>query len=78
MKKKLTVITDSNHKVLATQEGHGDLPDPATGIVFSISAGAGQSAHTIEYDMPELRSPADIQDFHAKLSEHLNAAHRKA
>ncbi|MGO8830741.1 MAG: hypothetical protein ACLQT5_15995 [Steroidobacteraceae bacterium] len=78
MKKKLTVISDENHKVLATQEGHGNLPDPGSGIVFSIRAGAGQSAHRIEYDVPELRSAADVQDFHVKLSQHLKAAHKKA
>lgn len=78
MKKKLTVITDENHKVLATQEGHGNLPAPGSGIVFSIGTGAGQSAHKIEYDVPELRSAADVQDFHAKLGQHLKAAHKKA
>ena len=73
MKNKLTVITDADGKIVATQVGHGDTPDVASGISFSIVAGPGQAVHKIKYDIPELRSPSDLEEFHKKLEHHLKA-----
>jgi hypothetical protein len=78
MKKKLTAITNADGKIVATQVGHGDTADVASGLSFSIVAGPGQTVHKIEYDMPELRSPADLDEFHKKLEHHLKAHHKTA
>lgn len=69
---KLTVITEANGKVTATQVGHGHVKDPASGIVGGIVAGPGQKLHKIEFHVPELNSADDIDAFHQKLMEHLS------
>jgi hypothetical protein len=71
MKRKLTVITDAQGKVLVTQEGHEFSRHPQSGILSGIVAGPGQNAHKIEYDVPELRTSADVEKFHKELSDHL-------
>ena len=71
MKKKLTVITDAGGKVLGTQEGHGDVPDPKSGILVALVADEGQRAQKIEYDLPEFHSAADLTRFHQQLTAHL-------
>ncbi len=77
MKKKLTVITDERGQVVATQVGHGDTRDPQSGIQGSLVPGPRQQLHKIEYDVPELRSSKDIDEFHKKLSEHIKASTKK-
>ena len=74
MKRKLTIITDGNGNVVATQVGHGDVVDPQSGILGSLVAGPGQHAHKIEFDVPDLRSTAEISDFHKNLGAHLKAS----
>jgi hypothetical protein len=74
MKKKITVITDTSGKVLGTQEGHGEVPDPRGGILLALVAAEGQRAHQIEYDVPEFHSAADLSTFHLQLAAHLKAA----
>jgi hypothetical protein len=71
MKRKLTVITDAQGKVLVTQEGHGFSRHPESGILVGIVVGPGQDAHKIEYDVPEMRTSADVEKFHKALSDHL-------
>lgn len=71
MKKKLTVITDANGKVLGTQTGHGDQRDSKSGIVISLVAGDGQRLHRIEYEVPAFHSPSDVQKFHQRLAQHI-------
>jgi hypothetical protein len=71
MRQKLTVITDSEGKVLVTQLGHGDIRDPKSGIIGGVVAGPGQQTHKIEYEVPQLTARADIEEFHKKLADHL-------
>jgi hypothetical protein len=72
MKQKLTVITDSKGKVVATQIGHGDVRDPHSGIAGGIVAGPGQNIHKIEFDVPQMTTRADVEAFHKKVAEHLS------
>jgi hypothetical protein len=72
MRHKLTVITDSEGKVLVTQLGHGDVRDPKSGILGSIVAGPGQTLHKIEFDVPQMTARADVEAFHKKLADHLS------
>jgi hypothetical protein len=74
MTQKLTVITNHQGKVIATQLGHGDHRDPQSGIRGGIVAGPGQSIHKIEFDIPQLFAPADIDAFHDTLTEHLSTS----
>jgi len=64
---KLTVITDSNGKVIGTapQDTAQDQP------VVRLVAGAGQKAHEIELpaDLTEMES---AEDLHAALERHLS------
>ena len=71
MRRKLTVITGENGRVIATQTGHGDLPHPVSGISVQVVAGPGQREHKIEFDVPALSSSADIDAFHERLRAHL-------
>lgn len=68
---KITVIVDENGRVVGTQQGHGGIADPTTGIVASLTAGPGQQLHEIEYDTPRLKSAADVSKFHEQLEKHL-------
>jgi hypothetical protein len=70
-KSKVTVVVDENGRVIGTQQGHGGIADPTTGIVASLSAGPHQQLHEIEYDVPRLRSGADVTKFHEQLEKHL-------
>jgi len=67
---KLTVITDEHGDVVGTQASDG-APDPATGATASLVAGPGQTLHKIEFEIPQLSSGADIDDFHRRLTEYL-------
>ena len=71
MKRKLTVITDAKGNVLVTQVGHGDVRNPQSGILGGVVAGPGQHAHEIEYDVPDLHTPSDVDRFHKSLGNHL-------
>jgi len=73
MKQKITVITDSKGKVVATQIGHGEIRDPKSGILGGIVAGPGQKIHKIEFDVPQMSTHADVDAFHQKLADHLSA-----
>jgi hypothetical protein len=77
MKRKMTVVTDKNGKVLVTQVGHGDMRDPQSGLLVAVVAGPGQQIHKIEYDVPDVRSSSDIVEFHKKLGEHVATEQKK-
>jgi hypothetical protein len=68
---RLTVVVDETGRVVGTQPGHGGIADPTTGIVAWLSAGPGQQLHEIEYDVPRLKSGADVAKFHKQLEKHL-------
>jgi hypothetical protein len=68
---KLTVVTDDKGLVVGTQLGHGDIPDPATGIRAALAAGPGQVLHKIDVELPQLRSRADVEHFHEELRTNL-------
>jgi hypothetical protein len=68
MIRSLTVITDETGEVIGAQIGQG-APDPTTGAVTTVVAGPGQTLHTIDYDVPRLDTPEDIENFHRKLTE---------
>ncbi len=72
-KTKLTVVVDESGRVVATHLGHGDLPDPATGIVASLTAGPGQRVHKIEFDVPRITSAAGVEAFHEQIENHLRS-----
>jgi hypothetical protein len=72
-KTKLTVVVGEDGRVVATHHGHGDVADPATGIVASLTAGPGQRVHKIEFDVPRITSSADIASFHEQLEKHLRS-----
>ena len=66
-KTKLTVVVAEDGSIVATHHGHGDVADPATGIVASLTAGPGQKVHKIEFDVPRINSSEDIARFHEQL-----------
>jgi hypothetical protein len=69
--RKITVVTDENGRVVATQLGHGDVPDAMSGVVVSLAAGPGQRLHKIEFEVPQLGSRGDVESFHEQLGKHL-------
>ena len=68
---KLTVVTDGKGRVVGTQLGHGDVPDPATGIRVALAAGPGHTLHKIDIELPQLRSKADVEHFHEEVGRNL-------
>ena len=72
-KTKITVVVDEAGTVIGTQHGHGDTADPATGVVLAVTAGPGQRLHKIEFEVPALRTNADVSKFHEQLEKHLKA-----
>ena len=70
-KTKITVVVDEAGTVVGTQHGHGDVADPATGVVLAVTAGPGQRLHKIEFEVPTLRTNADVSTFHEQLEKHL-------
>jgi hypothetical protein len=72
-KTKLTVVVDEDGRVVATQRGHGNVPDPATGIVASLTPGPGQHVHRIEFDVSRIASSGDVASFHEQLERHLRS-----
>lgn len=68
---KLTVVTNAEGVVIGTQLGHGDTPDPGSGIIVALAAGPGQTLHKVEYDVPSLNTTIDLESFHRELGERL-------
>ena len=68
---KITIVTDDDGRVIGTQLGHGDLPDPTSGITVSLTAGPGQKLHKIDIDVRLPRSQNEIELFHLQLGEHI-------
>ncbi|MFY9631791.1 MAG: hypothetical protein WAJ94_09335 [Candidatus Cybelea sp.] len=70
---RLTVLTDDEGNLVATQVGRTGLPDRRGSVIILAAASPGQRLHKTEFEIPRITSRGELERFHKQLSKHLSA-----
>jgi hypothetical protein len=70
---RLTVLTDDEGNLVATQVGRTGQPDRRGSVIILAAEPPGQRLHKTEFEIPQITSRGELERFHKQLIRYLCA-----